>query len=109
MAQFQPPPTFALPVNTDENTKAQEFNPIWLDWFYRLLGFLNGSGVIDGTISYTEQTLVAGQSFARQSPLPAPFTVSQNVLINQSFARATPTPLPFDVTQNIIAGQVFGG
>lgn len=47
MADFQPPPTYALPILVDErNPRDSQFNPIWLKWFLELtqmLTDLNGS------------------------------------------------------------------
>ena len=48
---FQPPPTWALPVLTDERTGKSQFNPIWLKWFVDmaqvLSSFGGGSGSAD--------------------------------------------------------------
>ena len=44
MADFQPPPTFAEVIITDEKTKKGKFNPIWLNWFLTLVQYLNASG-----------------------------------------------------------------
>jgi len=44
MADFQPPPTYALPVLVDESTGKAVFNPIWLSWFIDLTGFINSAG-----------------------------------------------------------------
>lgn len=44
MADFQPAPTYADPVLIDEKTGKPRFNQIWLDWFLRLVQFLNSAG-----------------------------------------------------------------
>lgn len=44
MATIQPPPTYALPVLTDEATGRSQFNPIWLKWFVDLSSILTGLG-----------------------------------------------------------------
>lgn len=44
MPDIQPPPTYADPVLTDEQTGKSKFNPIWLKWFYDLAQTLNESG-----------------------------------------------------------------
>lgn len=51
MSSFQPPPTWALPVLTDERTGRSQFNPIWLKWFVDMAQVLSsvggGSGGVD--------------------------------------------------------------
>lgn len=44
MSTFQPPPTWALPVNVDEKTGKSAFSPIWLKWFVDLAKVLSSSG-----------------------------------------------------------------
>lgn len=44
MSTLQPPPTYALPVITDEATGRSQFNPIWLKWFVDLSSILTGLG-----------------------------------------------------------------
>ena len=44
MSSFQPAPTWALPVITDERTGKSVFNPIWLNWFLALAQLLDDSG-----------------------------------------------------------------
>lgn len=104
MAVFQPPPVFDLPIRVDEEEESAsspresgrsrprtpwhrltEFSPVWLDWFYRLVGILNGSGISDGTISYTEQTIVAGQTMAPRQPAQRRVDDSQIVVAQQVF------------------------
>ena len=41
---LQQPPTFALPILIDEQTKVAQFNPIWLKWFLDLIEVLNAAG-----------------------------------------------------------------
>lgn len=48
MANFQPPPTYALPIDVDEKTGKAQFSPIWLKWFLDLVGILNGIGAGGG-------------------------------------------------------------
>jgi len=61
MSNFQPPPTWALPIMKDDRTGESIFNPVWLRWFLDLSSGLNDSGtasiinVIDasgGTLLY---------------------------------------------------------
>ena len=51
MSTFQPPPTYALPVITDERTGKAIFNPIWLKWFLDLAQGLTAAGAGSGTVS----------------------------------------------------------
>ena len=44
IAVFQPPPTWADPVLTDEATGKSTFNPIWLKWFIDLVQIIDDSG-----------------------------------------------------------------
>jgi len=44
MSQFQPPPTWALPVIKNEASGESVFNPIWLRWFLDLSSGLDSSG-----------------------------------------------------------------
>lgn len=46
MAEFQPPPTYALPILVDERSGTAQFNPIWLKWFLDLTSILNSLGGI---------------------------------------------------------------
>lgn len=52
MAEFQPPPTYALPILVDERTKVPQFNPIWLKWFLDLTAVINASGGGGGSVSH---------------------------------------------------------
>jgi hypothetical protein len=55
MSTFQPPPTWALPVIVDPNSKEGVFNPIWLRWFLELSENLTGTGA-PSTISVGSAT-----------------------------------------------------
>lgn len=57
MSDFQPPPTWALPVIVDERTKEGQFNPIWLKWFVDLAGVLSRLGAGSGFLNHN---LMAG-------------------------------------------------
>ena len=52
MSDFQPPPTWALPILVNEQTKQAQFNPIWLKWFVDLAGVLNSFGGGSGTADH---------------------------------------------------------
>jgi len=44
MADIQPPPTYEMPVQIDEDTKKARFSANWLKWFIDLTGILNAAG-----------------------------------------------------------------
>jgi len=44
MADLQPPPTWALPIDVDEATGKAQFSPVWLKWFIDLAETLNDAG-----------------------------------------------------------------
>lgn len=44
MSDFQPPPTWALPVDVDQQTGRASFNPVWLKWFVDLAQIINDAG-----------------------------------------------------------------
>ena len=59
---FQPPPTYADPVNVDERTNKGQFNPIWLKWFLDLTQYINQNGA-GNTIQHNQLAgLQGGQS-----------------------------------------------
>tara|TARA_R110000868_G_scaffold149339_2_gene371774 strand:- start:635 stop:1465 length:831 start_codon:yes stop_codon:yes gene_type:complete len=71
MSDFQPPPTWALPVSVDESSGKSVFNPIWLRWFLDLARNLDAAGTISvatnlaGGVAYQipYQTAAATTSF----------------------------------------------
>jgi len=60
-ANFQPPPTYADVVTTDERTRRSQFNPIWLSWFLQMAQFASQSGGTTNVLSAGTlgQTLIA--------------------------------------------------
>ena len=63
MAEFQSPPTFALPIIVNEDDPGKSiFNPIWLNWFYQLTGVLNGLGA-GGGIPVSSIDIAGGTAF----------------------------------------------
>lgn len=52
MSDFQPPPTWALPILVNEQTKQAQFNPIWLKWFVDLAGVLSSFGGGSGSADH---------------------------------------------------------
>ena len=49
---FQPPPTYALPILVDEKTNKAIFNPIWLKWFLELTGVISSIGTGGTSIAH---------------------------------------------------------
>lgn len=47
MSDYQPPPTYADVVLVDKDTGTAKFNPIWLDWFIRLVKNIGSTGAAD--------------------------------------------------------------
>lgn len=60
MANFQPPPTWAMPILIDEKTKTPSFNPVWLKWFVDLVGVINASGGGGGTVTHNSTSGLQG-------------------------------------------------
>lgn len=54
MAVFQPPPTWAEVIVTDERTGKGTFNPVWLKWFVDLVQVIDDSGGGSGTIQHND-------------------------------------------------------
>ena len=94
MSSFQPPPTYAMPVLVNKDTKESEFNPIWLKWFLDLIENLSAAGAgsvtsIDVSGGTTGFTFSGG-----------PVTVAGTITMSGSG--------PVSTDQNILANQVFG-
>lgn len=51
MSKFQPPPTWAMPVSVNKDTKEGFFNPVWLKWFIDLSKNLDTSGATSATVT----------------------------------------------------------
>jgi hypothetical protein len=67
--QFQPPPTYADPMDYDEQTKRGTFSPLWLKWFLALAYFVSVTGASNPVIlsqSQAGQVLVGTPSGAAQ-------------------------------------------
>lgn len=133
MSNFQPPPTWAMPVIIDEVSGKATFNPIWLRWFLDYTQNLTPGGTPDpGDVSSTIATL----SFAPRAPSEfanaALLTNLQDVLQNRIFDdrqptdyagralesnaqavlqnrlfEARPAPVYLDNYENILTNQVF--
>lgn len=50
-AVFQPPPTWAMPIEINELTQEAHFSPVWLKWFLDLTEVLNAVGGGAGIVS----------------------------------------------------------
>lgn len=87
MNQFQPPPTFALPILVDEKTKEATFSPLWLRWFLDLVQWFNGAGgtSFDPTITVAWNQSFGERGFATQTDLKRLRTDAQMILANQVF------------------------
>lgn len=57
---FQPPPTYALPILVDEKTGVAQFNPIWLKWFLDLAQVLSSVGAGGGGVDHNLLTNLQG-------------------------------------------------
>lgn len=60
MADFEPPPTYAEVVITDEKTGKERFNPIWLKWFVDIAALLTSAGGGGGGIVHNDTTGLQG-------------------------------------------------
>ena len=84
--RFQPPPTFAAPIELDEFGVAH-FSPIWLGWFNALAAPLG----VDGTSSEV---------------------ITDGILVNSMFRLRVPTDYADRAldsnSQHILEGQIFG-
>lgn len=91
-AEFEPPPTFSLPVDIENAPKDFKisFNAHWINWLYKLVNWLNLGG----------------------GPVPDP---SITVTVNQVFGTRSEAGLETKVRklgsngQIILGGQIFGG
>ena len=93
MAQFQPPPTYANPILTDEVTKQVTFNPIWLKWFVDIASFLSS-----GAGSGSDGSSTGEGNFVRQS---GP-TINDPMLTDPVLGNATGSSL-------VLSGGVSAG
>lgn len=94
MANFQPPPTYALPVLVDEKTGQSQFNPIWLNWFIDLVGVVNASGGGAGVVQHNSTGGLQGGTANQFYHL----TATQQALVATGFSSTTYTPTLTNVT-----------
>lgn len=97
MANFQPPPTWALPVLVDERTQKSIFNPVWLKWFVDLTQVLNAAGGTTPNIHNNLNSLQGGSATeryhftnAQHTALTAGFTGTGNLVRANSPVLVTP-------------------
>lgn len=92
MADFQPPPTWALPIIVDEPTGKATFSPVWLKWFVDLTAILNavggGGGGVDHNLLSGLQGGVANQYYHATA---AEYTLLQALLSALAYSTYTPT------------------
>lgn len=111
MADFQPPPTWALPILVDEDTKRVEFNPVWLKWFVDLVGIINDSGGGTGTIQHNSTGSLQGGAANQYYHLTLAQLASLAAIIPQetiigTLASGTYTPTLTNVT-NLTASTAY--
>lgn len=87
MADFQPPPTWALPILVDENTRKAQFNPVWLQWFVDLVAVINASGGGGGAFVHNDLSGLQGGTANQYYHL----SLAQNT-IAQTLTAGTYTP-----------------
>lgn len=64
MPDFQPPPTYELPIEIDEKTKVARFSSNWLKWFYDLTSLINAAGGTGGLGTVTSVSVATANGFA---------------------------------------------
>lgn len=79
MSDFQPPPTWALPILVDEHTKLAIFNPVWLKWFVDLSKNLTSSGAGSGSVTSVAETFTGGLISVGGSPVTTSGTFALTV------------------------------
>lgn len=117
MANFQPPPTWALPVLVDERTQKAIFNPIWLKWFVDLTGVLNAAGGTTPNIHNNLNSIQGGGATERyhftsaeHAALVAGFTGTGNLVRAAGATLTTPAlGTPASGTLTNCAGLPPGG
>lgn len=83
--EFEPPPTFALPVEVNERGE-QQFSPHWISWFYKLVNWLNlGGGVTPGTITVEQIQVFSSRGYVTKTDLKKLRNSGQMILANRVF------------------------
>ena len=91
MSQFQPPPTWALPILVEEQTQRAIFNPVWLKWFIDLTKELSAAGA--GSVTSVALTV------------PAEFTVTGSPVTSSGTLAVTKAT---ELANTIWSGPVTG-
>lgn len=83
---FQPAPTFVLPISVDPVTKEVRFSEVWLNWFLSFNQIVNDSGLVDNSISFTEQNIMAVRAFEEHQQYNRTFSLNaQDIIANRVF------------------------
>ena len=121
MANFQPPPTYAMPILVEETTDAKgekhstaKFAPVWLKWFLDLAQVLSSSGATSGTIVHNDtsskQGGMAGEFYHLTAAEYAALAAgsSSEILATRSFRQVYTPPLVVgDDSQTVLVGRAF--
>lgn len=109
--RFEPPPTWADVIIPDEHGQLTLFNPVWLQWFVKLVENLGIDGLPVGAAS---AELLASTIFA---PRPETHTAhdalelnAQRILEARAFHEVALEAQAFLITndQSILLNQIFG-
>lgn len=111
--EFEPPPTYTLPVEVDGHGN-QQFNPIWINWFYKLVRWLNAGGGVTPAIPTVLDIEVFGsrtpsvQTMARKLRSDGSLALAMQLWNRrQEDPKLVVKRLRSDA-QQILANQVFG-
>lgn len=90
MAVFQPPPTWALPILTDEKTGETQFNPVWLNWFVELAASLGPSGAGSVSAVTASAPLASSGGVAPNLSVPSTTGSGSTVVLQNTPTLTTP-------------------
>jgi hypothetical protein len=94
VAELQPPPTWALPVITDEGTGQSTFNPVWLKWFIDLTAILNAAGGASGLDHNLLTGIQGGDTNERYHLTSADSSIVVNKTFQAAWSAVTPLNTP---------------
>ena len=111
MANFQPPPTYAMPILVEETTDAKgekhstaKFAPVWLKWFLDLGQILSASGGTTGTIVHNDTSSKQGGQASEYYHL----TAAQHTAIGTLGSLTANTVVFSDATSALATEAAFG-
>lgn len=80
---FQPPPTWALPIQVDKTSNQGTFSPVWLKWFIDLSSNFNANSNVDTSSQFN---VITQTVFSTRPPLSS-FQIESDpgILANQIF------------------------